>query len=548
MHRRLLCAWSFGVRSFLQQDISAFFDSLSVAVLKLALAHLGAPPTLAPLVEAFYSRQLRLFTVDSFTSERWHRSHHGLLQGCPLSPLLSLTIGFLWSQHVTRPGVEAGIYVDDRMLWLTGQDQPHEVAQAALRRSDQFDRAVGLTCSCKKCHLVTTLPACPWRVEADARGYEIGSTLKFLGVELDLASGDAVPLKLNLHKLQVRLRHTTNPAFSFEIRRQVIRSLVFPALFWAAGVAMPSPATLEATRQSIAAVLRVSLSHEAPRVLVGQVLGWTLDVSWVADWSALSALIRALVEQPDWQEHLSLQELSFLRTSSLPGANTVLLKLRWRLDPQGRAIERVDDTGCLRTYRFGEDSPDVLKGWLTEAHKAEATSRCGRVRKKLHRHDPSLAVGLDLPRPEGCRRFAFHGHRQVYVKASTPAERYAALACGGTGWHFDAKHSLTGPVKCLCSKLWPSRHICFGVAQTLQRRDPAYLPLWTRQRSGYWANRYWSTRLPPTLVFALYVTQVLRLLEQAADAGQRDLLIAFDGSSEQGIGTFAAACVSPRRG
>ena len=143
MHRRLLCAWRSGVRSYLQQDLSAFFDSLSVPVLKLALAHLGAPPTLAPLLEAFYSRQLRLFTVDSYTSERWHRSHYGLLQGCPLSPFLSLTIGFLWAQHVARPGVETGIYVDDRILWFTGQDHSADEARQALDRSDSFDSAAG---------------------------------------------------------------------------------------------------------------------------------------------------------------------------------------------------------------------------------------------------------------------------------------------------------------------------------------------------------------------------------------------------------------------
>ena len=240
-HRRLLCAWRSGVRSYLQQDLSAFFDSLSVPVLKLALAHLGAPPALAPLLEAFYSRQLRLFTVDSYTSERWHRSHHGLLQGCPLSPFLSLTIGFLWAQHVARPGIETGIYVDDRILWLTGQDQSEAEARWALERSDSFDTAAGLTCSCCKCHLVTNQSWCPWRAEAVARGYQIGPNLRFLGVDLCLHSGEAIPLKLSLHKLQVRLRHTANPAFSLEVRRQVIRSLVFPALFWAAGVAIASP-------------------------------------------------------------------------------------------------------------------------------------------------------------------------------------------------------------------------------------------------------------------------------------------------------------------
>ncbi|CAE7489116.1 unnamed protein product, partial [Symbiodinium necroappetens] len=474
MHRRLLCAWKSGVRSYLQQDISAFFDSLLVPVLKLALAHLGAPPTLAPLIEVFYSRQLRLFTVDSYTSERWHRSHHGLLQGCPLSPFLSLTIGFLWAQHVTKPGVEAGIYVDDRILWLTGQDQSKIDAQNALRRSDSFDAAAGLTCSCRKCHLVTTQPCCPWRAEAEARGYQIGPTLQYLGVELCLDSGEAVPLKLSLHKLQVRLRHTANPAFPFEVRRQVIRSLVFPAKYR------------------------------------GRVLGWTLDVSWVADWSALAALTRALVQQPDWHEHLSLQELAFLRTSSLPGASSTLQKLQWRLDPQGRAFERVDDAGRHRTYRFGEDSPEVLKQWLTEAHKAEAT------------------------------------HRQVYAKATTRAEKHAALACGGTGWHFSTRHSLTGPVQCLCSKLWPSRaHLLWSCPNFAEERTRLPTPVDRVEERLLGRPILEYPPAPATGVQALQ-PQVLHLLEQAAAENQLDLLFATDGSSEQGIGAFAAVCQHPR--
>ena len=40
--------------------------------------------------------------------------------------------------------------------------------------------------------------------------------------------------------------------------------------------------------------------------------------------------------------------------------------------------------------------------------------------------------------------------------------------------------------------------------------------------------------------------QVLHLLEQAAAENQLDLLFAMDGSSEQGIGAFAAVCQHPR--
>ena len=66
-----------------------------------------------------------------------------------------------------------------------------------LSRSDSFDKAAGLTCCRRKCHLVTTQPQCPWR-------YEVTPALKFLGIELCLDSGQAVPLKLNLEKLITR--------------------------------------------------------------------------------------------------------------------------------------------------------------------------------------------------------------------------------------------------------------------------------------------------------------------------------------------------------
>ena len=75
---------------------------------------------LMSLVSGFYERQL--FAIEAYTSARWHRAHTGLLQGCPISPLLSLSVGFLWSQFVVAPRIEAGIYVDDRVLWLTDQD------------------------------------------------------------------------------------------------------------------------------------------------------------------------------------------------------------------------------------------------------------------------------------------------------------------------------------------------------------------------------------------------------------------------------------------
>ena len=146
--------------------------------------------------------------------------------------------------------------------------------------------------------------------------------------------------------------------------------------------------------------------------------------------------------------------------------------------------------------------------------KAEATSRCGRIRKKQHRHDPSLAVGLDLPRPVDCRRFAFLGHKQVYAKATSQAERHAALACGGTGWHYNAKHALTGPTKCLCSKLWPSRaHLLWSCPSFVDERSSLPAPV-DRAEERLLGSPSLSTRLPPRPVCVPYNHRFIAFLRR----------------------------------
>ena len=230
VHARILQAWNLGTRAFIQQDLSAFFDSLSVPVITETLRHLGAPASLTRLISGFYAQQLRLFVVDNHTTSFWRPAHMGLLQGCPLSPVLSLCVGHLWTQHVSSQQVETGIFVDDRVLWMPDESRASALdAQQALQRSDEFDRAAGLTCSRLKCHLVTEDPSSPWCTVARERGYTVTPHLKFLGIDLSLATGDACPLRLCLAKLRARLRHATGPAFSLGAKFQVISSLIFPA-------------------------------------------------------------------------------------------------------------------------------------------------------------------------------------------------------------------------------------------------------------------------------------------------------------------------------
>ncbi|CAE7306335.1 pol [Symbiodinium natans] len=551
VHRRILQAWQQGTRSFVQQDLSAFFDSLSGPVVSATLRHLGAPDALTRLISGFYERQMRLFVVDSHTSPHWRSAHVGLLQGCPLSPVISLCVGHLWTEFVSSTQVESGIFVDDRVLWLRAHAhsaaQTAQAAHQALCRSDQFDQAAGLTCCQRKCHLVTCDPACPWRMEAQHRGYTIQPTLQFLGIELYLDHGGASLLKLCLAKLHARLRHATNPAFSLAVRRGVISSLVFPALFWAAGVAIPSQSELTSVRHSIAQSLRGTLTFEAPRVLVGQVLGWHMDPHWMADWSSLMALSRTLLRPPDWSDELTLDALTAYRSAGYPVAQQTLDRLGWKLDVANRSVSRIDDQGLTRVCHLGEDSLLTLRHWLIEEYKRTTTASCGRIQRRQHRGDrgdPSLAVGLDLPRPNPRVRFAFAGHAQLYKQATTLTEKRACLATGGTAWHFNARRNGT-MATCMCGREWPSRsHLLWTCPALANERSALTLPE-NRVEERLMGHPILEYPAAPTANDQQCRDQLVQFFVKAVTLGHHELLFATDGSSQDGVGSYAIACNSP---
>ena len=80
------------------RDAPLLFSKISRPFL---IAWMSAPfvpssDVLAPL-QAFYASPLRIFRVGHWLSSGWSLASRGLLQGCPLSPLLSLLVGTAWS-------------------------------------------------------------------------------------------------------------------------------------------------------------------------------------------------------------------------------------------------------------------------------------------------------------------------------------------------------------------------------------------------------------------------------------------------------------------
>ena len=86
---------------------------------------------------------------------------------------------------------------------------------------------------------------------------------------------------------------------------------------------------------------------------------------------------------------------------------------------------------------------------------------------------------------------------------------------------------------------------CSGIARTLQMTVLASLLLLAESRKDSWDDPSWSTHQPLRLACKNWSPQVLYLFEKAAAENQSDLLLATDGSSENGIGAFAVACQHP---
>jgi len=542
-HKRIFDAWSAGTQTFVQQDLHAYFDAISSKIIHRTLQKLGAPPQIIALVDAFCSHQERLFTAGGVTDSEWRPAMRGVLQGCPLSPLLSLGLGFLWTEHVIGPHVECGIFVDDRCLWGPGDQATHAEARQALARSDQFDHAAGLTCRAKKCCLVTVSAEGPWHALASNRGYEQATSLDFLGIRLSPENGQAGLLKLSLEKLQVRARLAANTGFSLDVKARLLKSLIFPAMFWAAGVALPDLSILEKVACSVRFAFQKSLTQEAPRILVGQVLGWELDVHWLSDWSALRAAERLLTSVGELPESLTLAEIQAGRCNGLPAANQVLRRLGWHLNPHARTITRRDDYGQARFYHLGNDSPAVLRGWLVDHHKLQATFACGRIARSLHRPDPSLAVGLSLPMPTPGTRFAFAGHQAVY-RAGTQADRRAAMATAGQAWFHATRLRVTEDVACMCGKKWPSRAHLLWTCPALQGERPE-VPAPTDRVEERLCGAPLREFPPAPRVNKPPGPTLRDMLQQACDSSPDEMMLATDGSSQHDIGSFAVVSERP---
>ena len=551
-HARLLLARTQGCSTFVQQDLSAFFDSLDVHAVCALLRRFGAPHQVCTILQTFYACPLRIFRVGLWVSKDWIYASRGLLQGCPLSPLLSLLVGTAWSLftvgardsegflHVGPSDTDNVIFVDDRVLWPTSQTaSPLQAVRAALNRSDEFDSALALHCRSSKCAVAAVPGVHVLAPLAQQRNYNQTTCLQVLGISFDLGHDLAVPLRFSLKKLLCRLRmlRVLNPCL--EVKRIVVQSLVFAAMFWATGVASVHEADLLAVRQELRSLLSLHATDEAPWVLIAAGFGWQWDPLWMRDWAALRAAWRFAATPPAWTETVPLTEACVPWTRLVPEALQVITRLGWYVSVDGRCISRTDDLGVTRSVHVGWDSIGVMRQWLVDAHQLVGIHRCGRIATSLHREDPTCARGLALAKPATSQRYALSGHHALSGPGPL-AVRRAALASAGTGWYWTASLRLSArDTTCMCQGRNPSRpHVTWVCPHTAHCRLGLAAPQDRVSERLFAAPlREWPSA-PPAVDQDEFVADLAEHCAQLM-AKQSCLIVATDGSAFEGVGAFA---------
>ncbi|CAE7801443.1 unnamed protein product [Symbiodinium sp. CCMP2592] len=518
-----------GSKAFIQEDLQKYYDTIHFPLAALVLERLGMPVQVVALLKSFYSRQFRLLSFRGQCSSQWILATRGLVQGCPMSPVIAAAIMHIWQLTVSSARVSSLAYQDDRTLILKpdvsqmrGTVMDLQPLADACQRSRAFDAAFEFSCDSTKSAVIGD-DRCQGL--ADNLGYPREENLSLLGVCHPL--NPRAPRRLlhfTVDKLKARMKFI--PA-----------AVVHPRLVILHLRSLPSADELASVTSGVKASFGKNLTFEAPPCLVHEECGWLTEPSFCADWALLQQAHRLHCSPPPWLELLPLSEACAPWFRVLPLATKVLQRLGWTVSGNGGVIYRRDNALRMREYRMGFDSLQVLKEWLLLHYRRRYLSRCGRVVKSLHRQGPNLAQGADLPAPAAGAFIRAAGHVATWSKNPPVPLKRAALATGGSVWHFGPRFgpwAAQQPPQCLCGLNKPSRvHLTFHCPVTRDLRDGMLAPA-TRIQERLFAME--GEEIPPapatpdmSALVAEWCTALPVLtgsIVAATDGGAKDLVAA----------------------
>ena len=536
-----------GASVAVQQDVSSFFDSLEHRTTARILRHLRAPTTLVTLFENYCDRSSRIFSMQGALSSGWVQPERGLPQGCPLSPVIAAAVSHCWAAFVLgqedplSAKVTGHAYVDDRCLLLRpGLSCCH--LRAAVTRSNEFDSAFKLSVSLPKCAVVAKADDLEAQTLAAHLGYQHLPSLEVLGVVVQFDRPWGL-LRFSLDKVRMRLRLMRGLHLRLRSSRQLIRSLVVPAMAWAAPYAAPEAKDIDAVKAEILFLCSHQVGKEAARAIFFEVAGWFLEPQFAIDVATLSAMWRVVVRPPEWSDILPLSAGPLSPLTVVPRLTPTLESLGWWTSADCRVLCRRDRLGIERHVHIGFESFRTIVQWLRYAYRARYVAKTGRVWQHKDR-GPDAACGLLCPTPSRAADYEFGGHKLVFQEAGADRNlTLAAFGAGCTNWFFNCKGNFeSGHARhrCLCGQLHPSRpHLVWSCTHTASLRQGIALP------TDRAAERLFARQVPqqPPAPVALDLDGFLEELteELLPLLTHSKLFVATDGSSKQDVGAIGYA-------
>ncbi|CAE7528081.1 pol [Symbiodinium sp. CCMP2592] len=534
-----------GAVAFIQSDIKSYFDSIHIGAMQRALTHMRFPQPVLAVLTDFYNGAERIFSLSGSLNPSWSSVSSGIAQGCPLSPVIAALLSYLWSTFVignSSRSLGALAYIDDRTVWAKA-GAPTDSLRDAMARSSAYDRAFGLRLSVDKCSVVAPTLGPELRALAAELEFQVMPDLEILGVRATFR-GEWTLLKYHARKAILRARLLGWCTRNTDHQKFLLASLVVPPFAWASGFARCDRDDLTAIKADIENVFNHGFTAGFAKVCLYEAIGWNLQPDFACDLGALRVLWKASIQQPRWLDTVALSEAHFRWRTMLPELPEVLRKLDWKVDFASTEVCRTDRSGRVRTLRPGIDGFCVVKDWLVQHFRQLYVARTGRVQRRLHRDDESLAVGLDLPAPGRHQDYYFDGLHTA-ISMGLRSVTLSALGAGSSCWHFNAGGNFDATHdrwRCLCGLRAPSRaHLLWNCEKTATLREGLQLPVDRCEERLLLRGAPEQPPPPPAVAPQECFDDLVEAIDTQLSLDPAVLFVATDGSEDKKVGAFAVA-------
>jgi hypothetical protein len=430
---------------FIAQDLSKAFDTVCPRQATAVLHLLGAPREWCMCIMSFYAHLERVFEYDRQVSEKWHTARHGIMQGCPASPILLAGIMQCWVHAVRKENVETTVYVDDRTLW----SQDTQALARAHIAGQGIDDTFGLRLNADKTVIATASPKLADKMRTLCPTLQQGTGFKLLGLYYDLRRNGALQVPSTaVDRAVKRSKRVAVAARALRDRQHLAQTMVLPIVTWS-GVAKLTRKDAQRLRTSLAATTGGSTAQGACNTLRWESLS---KIEFEPDTAILLRMLTTCVRHEQQKAQATPERVQGFAVTTHKAIWDTLSEYEVVWQPNIMLLSSPHGA----TANLLSDSRRHIRQWAKQLAQKQMWAAEKRVWTSLHREDEeaNLAQGLDLPAPPDNFCPQLQAHREAAITTGSFLWRRIACGAGFHTWETTAKFRTKAP--CMCGKELPS--------------------------------------------------------------------------------------------